>query len=365
MHSLFSENRLVEKNWENMCYPMQYRLTVFMVLSLLLLFCDPARAQKSFEADPYASEMKIRSDEARLLQDARVRAKPGPLETPVGKKTKVTTNASPEVVGDASAISRTQVKPPVDIAGKASSEKLSDSSSFSGMVDAAVAKMPDEGNYSTSAAASANFKKAMLVNDKGLLLISPKGAVPSFCSSATYLVFLATLAELQKSKPKRLTLKKGDLEKLLYARQADGVGVWGRWNANGPGTARLFQELDLGENFTDIESALSGDFLKIWWSDEVGAKEHGHSVIYQGTRTDEKGVRLLSFWSSNIPGGYGSKEIPLTKAKHLLFSRLSKPQNLDRLSKLAARDQYLVSMASRSATFDDVLKELGISKKTP
>jgi hypothetical protein len=307
--------------------------------------------------------MKVQSDEAKLLQDARVRAKPRLLETPDGKSPAVTTNASPAVGGYASSVGRPQLKPSVDLDGKASTGKPADSSSYGGMVDDAVAGMPLGGSYSTSAAASANFKKSMLVNDKGSLLVSPKGAVPSFCSSATYLVFLSTLAELQKSK--RLNLKKGDLEKLLYARQADGVGVWGRWNANGPGTARLFQELDLGENFTDIESALSGDFLKIWWSDEVGAKEHGHSVIYQGTRTDEKGVRLLSFWSSNIPGGYGSKEIPLTKAKHLLFSRLSKPQNLDRLSKLAARDQYLVSMASRSVTFDDVLKELGISKKTP
>jgi hypothetical protein len=357
MHPLFLVNRNRERNREH----TPYRSHLFIAFSLLLLFCTQACAQKSFETDPYASKMKIKSDEAKLLQNLRVRARPGPLETPVGKKNEVQSDASPDAGSIPSSAARSQAKPPVDIEGKASSAKLLDSASFSRMVDDSVAVMPHEGKYSTSATASGNLKKAILVNEKGLLLVSPKGAVPSFCSSATYLAFLVTLADLQKEK--RLKLTKEDLEKLLYARQPDGVGVWGRWNANGPGTARLFQALELGENFTEIEDARRGDFLKIWWSDEVGSKEHGHSVVYLGTRTDEKGVQQLSFWSSNIPSGYGNKEIPLTKAKHLLFSRLINPQNLDRLSKLAPRDQYLVSMSSKSVTFDDVLKELGIPKK--
>ena len=45
------------------------------------------------------------------------------------------------------------------------------------------------------------------------------------------------------------------LTSLLIAHQRDGQGVWGRWNANGPGTARLFTELRLGRNFTDFAEA--------------------------------------------------------------------------------------------------------------
>jgi hypothetical protein len=327
-----------------------------------LCFCgNRVYGQKSFDSDPYAAEVKIKSDENKLLQSLSARAKPDALSFPLAKTIQSSATVSVAEAG-VPALIKVRANPSHQPSGGTSFTKLCDLAG-SELVYATVINMPTQGTYSLSASATENFKKAMAVNEKGELLVSPKGAVPSFCSSATYLVFLASLVELQKNK--HLNLKKGDLEKLLYARQPDGVGVWGRWNANGPGTARLFQALELGENFTDIEDARRGDFLKIWWTDEIGAKERGHSVIYLGTRTDEKGVQQLKFWSSNIPGGYGEKEIPITKAKHLLFSRLSKPQNLDRLDKLASRDEYLVSMSSKSFTIDDVLKELGITKSSP
>jgi hypothetical protein len=62
----------------------------------------------------------------------------------------------------------------------------------------------------------------------------------------------------------------------------DGESLWGRWNANGPGTARLFYELGLGRNFTSFSAARPGDFLKIFWTDAVGKNENGHSVIFLG-----------------------------------------------------------------------------------
>ena len=70
------------------------------------------------------------------------------------------------------------------------------------------------------------------------------------------------------------------LDALMIHGQRDGAGIWGRWNANGPGTARLFSELGIGRNFDDFEEAEPGDFMKIFWSPEVGREEHGHSVIY-------------------------------------------------------------------------------------
>jgi hypothetical protein len=72
------------------------------------------------------------------------------------------------------------------------------------------------------------------------------------------------------------------MENLLIRGQGDGVGIWGRWNANGPGTARLFEELHLGKNFTSFEEARPGDFMKIFWNDNIGGTESGHSVIYLG-----------------------------------------------------------------------------------
>jgi hypothetical protein len=67
-----------------------------------------------------------------------------------------------------------------------------------------------------------------------------------------------------------LQLDYDTLDALMIRGQRDGEGIWGRWNANGPGTARLFQELGLGRNFDDFEEAEPGDFMKIFWSPEVG-----------------------------------------------------------------------------------------------
>ena len=92
--------------------------------------------------------------------------------------------------------------------------------------------------------------------------------------------------------------------------QRDGEGVWGRWNANGPGTARLFYEMKLGPNFSDFAQARPGDFMKIFWSTAVGRREHGHSVIFLGTEK-VNGVDSVRFWSSNIGVGYSEKTVPL------------------------------------------------------
>ena len=94
----------------------------------------------------------------------------------------------------------------------------------------------------------------------------------------------------------------------------------GRWNANGPGTARLFYELRLGTNSTDFSSAKPGDFMKIFWTPEVGNTEHGHSVVYLGTET-KNAEPYVRFWSSNVPAGYGEKSVPAEQNRAGIFSR--------------------------------------------
>ena len=75
----------------------------------------------------------------------------------------------------------------------------------------------------------------------------------SFCSGATYLVFIKAIEELRDRG--QLQLDFATLNQLIIRDQHDGEGVWGRWNANGPGTARLFYELGLGRNFADFAQA--------------------------------------------------------------------------------------------------------------
>lgn len=220
-----------------------------------------------------------------------------------------------------------------------------------------IKEMPLGGGYATSSKAAINFGKSIVVTAGPELRVTPEMAIPSYCSSATYLVLIKVIKNLLESG--RLSFDETTLRKFLWKGQPDGVGVWGRWNANGPGTARLFHELNAGENFSDLSKALPGDFLKIWWTDEIGAKERGHLVVFLDTRKNEKGEEFLRFWSSNIPDGYGEKEVSLTKVKRILFSRLSRPEGLKNAANLPAKDDFLASMLKESFTFDQVKKMTG------
>ncbi|HWB60619.1 MAG TPA: hypothetical protein VG733_14085, partial [Chthoniobacteraceae bacterium] len=140
--------------------------------------------------------------------------------------------------------------------------------------------------------------------------------------------------------------------------QKDGEGVWGRWNANGPGTARLFYELGLGHNFTDFAQARPGDFMKIFWNDEVGKLEHGHSVIFLGLEK-QAGVDYVKYWSSNIPAGYGEKSVPRSKIIRAIFSRLETPQNLQRIEQTPDIDVYLASLLAKRSSFAEAGQKCG------
>src|ERR1700756_1569484 len=147
-----------------------------------------------------------------------------------------------------------------------------------------IQTMPQGGGYSASNEATTRLAEAAR-DVRGTLALEPAIAKPSYCSGATYLVFLKTLESLNHHSPITGPLA----EKLAISGQPDGVGIWGRWNANGPGTACLFKELKLGRNFTSFDEARPGDFMKIFWNTAVGRREHGHSVIYLG-RANVNGV---------------------------------------------------------------------------
>jgi hypothetical protein len=223
---------------------------------------------------------------------------------------------------------------------------------------AAVHAMPQGGKYSAATAAFTGLGRAVTIGPAGLRF-DTFAAQPSFCSGATYLVFLQALAEL--SREGALNLDQQTLSSLLVAHQKDGQGVWGRWNANGPGTARLFAELHLGRNFTDFSQARPGDFMKIFWTDEIGQREHGHSVVYLGTHL-ANGQEFVNFWSSNMAtgtgdlSGYGTKIIPKTRIVRTIFSRLENPENLSHLREIAPTDPFLASLLSRRTTFEEVRK---------
>ncbi|HEY1583668.1 MAG TPA: hypothetical protein VGF73_11280 [Chthoniobacterales bacterium] len=218
-----------------------------------------------------------------------------------------------------------------------------------------IGKMPLGGKYSASRAATIRLRSAAHF-ESGKFFILPDAASPSYCSGATYLVFMKTIEALRDRGALRLDYE--TLDSLMIRGQRDGEGIWGRWNANGPGTARLFYELGLGRNFDDFEEAEPGDFMKIFWSPEVGREEHGHSVIYLGTEK-KLGLDYVRFWSSNIPFGYGEKSVPRTRIVHAIFSRLYAPANLEKIAGTPPVDRYLASLVRVRSSYSEAREECG------
>lgn len=224
------------------------------------------------------------------------------------------------------------------------------------VVLAQIKKMPVGGRYSASRAATIRLQAAAHF-ESGKFFILPDSASPSYCSGATYLVFMKTIEALRKQGDLQLDYE--TLDQLMIRGQRDGEGIWGRWNANGPGTARLFYELGIGRNFDDFEEAEPGDFMKIFWSPEVGREEHGHSVIYLGAEK-KLGLDYVRFWSSNIPFGYGEKSVPRSKIVHAIFSRLYAPANLTRIAEAPALDRYLAGLLRERSSYAEAREKCGL-----
>ncbi len=227
----------------------------------------------------------------------------------------------------------------------------------------AVAEMPDGGGYGTPAAGQALIDAIHIGSN---LMIASSHAQPSFCTSATYLVFLRTLARLREAG--RLNLPIAVLKLLappssldsLY--KDDGKGLWGRWNANGPSTAVMFHQLGIGSNFSDWSKKKPGDFMKIWWTDEVGAKERGHSVIYLGERLHPQTQEPeIQYFSSNRPHGYTRSWVARSRIKHAIFSRLTTPENLSQALSLPEFDAYLASLLKVESSYEEAKQRAGVT----
>jgi len=239
---------------------------------------------------------------------------------------------------------------------KGESEREKAEPAWNEAIIGAIGSMPIGGGYATGVDAR-DALMAAVAWEEGKPALRPAKAQPSFCSGGTYLVFLVALAQEQRAG--RVSLSPEAWHALIVEGQADGAGVWGRWNANGPGTGRLFEETGAGRSFTELKDARRGDFMKIFWNDSIGAKERGHSVVFLGVDTD-KGEEVVSFWSSNQPGGYGSKQVPRSKIKRMLFSRLEHPERLEEVLKLPAQDGFLAALEEKSVSPAEAARAVGL-----
>ena len=100
--------------------------------------------------------------------------------------------------------------------------------------------------------------------------------------------------------------------------------------------------------------------MKVFWNDQVGKREHGHSVIFLGEEM-LNGVPSVHFWSSNVGMGYGDKYVARSRIKAAIFSRLTTPRALERAPALTPKvDPYLASLTAVDSSLAEAERMSGM-----
>lgn len=291
---------------------------------------------------------------------------------------------------------------------------------------AAIDSFPERGGYYTGGRPNELFAKTtwrglhdayrMTAADE-CPQFDPQQAQPSFCSSATYGVLIKALLIwdtrhiIKREAWVNMKPRVGIADDLNPEGlgQDDGVGFWGRANANGPGLGVLVRELGAGYSFTAFRGAKSernretpnerylsddewcaldvwqravpGDLMKIFWNrnesrgsdsgaivgcndDRDADQEAGHSVIFMGCEGD-----TVTYWSSNGPGehpeqmGYGMGRCHKVAIQRVVFTRITRPERFNNAKKMAPTDvnAYLSDLnGRRHSTTAELMRQLGI-----
>lgn len=246
-------------------------------------------------------------------------------------------------------------------ASMAQSQTAPKTATFNDYILHAVRKMPKGGGYSTGSQAAENLGTKGIVWDENRkrLILYPRGAQPSFCSSACYLVLLTALQHCESRRAMAPLPPEAWKYMAIYQGQKDGEGIWGRVNANGPGMAKLVSDLKAGVNFTDLKYARPGDFMKIFWNEHIGKKEYGHLVVF--LRAYKEGDEtMVEFWSSNSGSGYSIKAVNLASIQRHIFTRVMYPAAFARTPSLPWSDEWLHSLLSEAVSYREVAKKCHI-----
>lgn len=181
-----------------------------------------------------------------------------------------------------------------------------------------------------------------------------RNATPSFCSSACYLLLLKSLQIWDSAQPRPVISERAWLALIPRLGQHDGEGPWGWANANGPGLAVLVHRLGAGINFEDWKKARPGDFMKIFWTDRIGSRESGHLTVLVKDGGDQ-----VTFWSSNIPDGYGARTVPKSRIRRVIFTRITRPERFN-LAPSVGSHPWLSSLLRQEVGMKEVRRHSGM-----
>lgn len=245
----------------------------------------------------------------------------------------------------------------------------------------AIARFQDGGGYDIALTRSTGFPQstwdgldhAFSMGVDGRPILDLSQARPSFCSSACYMALVAALADWDETGTRIPTEAWRNLKPYVlhdggeWPFQYDGMGCWGRANANGPGFAMLVSQLGVGvsgyiggrDEYADAtykeawDATEPGDFLKLFWNSLIGSdsksgrSESGHLVILlkRVPLWDEDGRRndKLYYWSSNgrgtdVDGGYGIASCRIADVRRAVWTRITNPDAFRNAAEVAPDD---------------------------
>jgi hypothetical protein len=261
---------------------------------------------------------------------------------------------------------------------------------YNAMILAIIESLPTGGGYSLGA----DFVRPRVTAHNiggGRWELRVYDGFPSHCTSAAYALYSRLVATLHNGG--RIRLSPAQLGSLEVKRRmpdgtarVDGQGPYAIFNGNGAGVAAFLEHTGTGFSFRDdkLSYARPGDFLKLFWNENVGASEQGHQAVFTGSRV-VAGRDMICFWGSQrqkrkkrsggtealyfaaaadgeVHDGYGEVCRPRSDAKAMIFSRVTCMEDLaaglDRMAAKAAPrgglpelfvDDYLFSIRTRSS----------------
>ena len=116
----------------------------------------------------------------------------------------------------------------------------------------------------------------------------------------------------------------------------------------------LVHRLGAGVNFEDWRKARPGDFMKIFWTDHIGRRESGHLTVLV-----KDGGDTVTFWSSNMPDGYGAKTVPKSQIRRVIFTRITRPERFN-LAPAVGSHPWLSSLLRQEVGIKEVRRYSGM-----
>ncbi len=218
-----------------------------------------------------------------------------------------------------------------------------------------------KGCYSTRAEAHYALLNSFgfgMVTDR--LYYLPSKLSPSFCSGAVYIALLSALMHWDSTNPD-IAFTEEDWDSMLPRSVQDGEGVWGWANANAAGFANLIHQLGAGYSFTNPAQAKHLDIIKIWWTKEIGGREHGHLAIL--IKQDPKHYYIWGSHQRDEKGQEGIyiKRIAKSDIGRVLFTRITQPAAFQRAEDIGY-DPWLNALLYTPVSWEETLKRAGVTQ---